>query len=541
MTARARKAILLSGGVFALIIVALGVYLMLPANPPPSRTAAASARSGPAPLVDSATEFADKFLAAFQTGDAAVAAGLTDAPDVSRTALAGIRRNLSPRNLSAKRTTPVEPGPNSVDLPIHLTWIFGSDRVWEYDSVLPLVKDGVRWRVHWVPSLVHPKLKPGNGLALVGQTGQAAVVDRDGKPFLVWQGGGTQPADPGIAPLLTAGMTRVAGEQGGKDGWRIVLIDSAGTELERLGGSDAVSKPLTTTLSLATQRAAQGAVDSVGQPAMLIAVQPSTGDILAVAQNAAAGSDPKVLHGLYPPGSTFKIATVTAVLAAGAADVDTVLPCPGEITVGSRTIPNDDHFALGDVPMHTAFARSCNTTFAKLAGGLGPDALSTAAGTLGLNADFVVPGFDTEAGGAKPAASTTQRVEDGIGQGTVQASPFGVVLMSATVASGRAVTPRLWRDLKTEVSAGYQPPPRAVLDKIRTMMREVVTAGTARTLAARGAVFGKTGTAQFGDAQHAHGWFTGYRGDLALAVLVESGESSGPALAIADKFLSTTR
>jgi hypothetical protein len=284
VTPRTKKAILLSGGVLVVVIVALGVYLMLPADPLPSRTAAASTRSTPVQPAESATEVADKFLAAFQTGNA---------------------------------------------------------------------------------------------------TAAAAVLDRDGKPFLVWQGSVVQPADPGVAPLLTSGMTRVAGEQGGKDGWRVVLIDAAGTELERLAGADGVSKPITTTLSITTQRAAQAAVDSASQPAMLVAIEPSTGEILAVAQNAASGSDAKALHGLYPPGSTFKIATATAVLEAGAADINDVLPCPGEVTVGTRTIPNDDHFALGDVPLHTAFARSCNTTFAQLAGGLGAAALSDAASQLG--------------------------------------------------------------------------------------------------------------------------------------------------------------
>ncbi len=71
--------------------------------------------------------------------------------------------------------------------------------------------------------------------------------------------------------------------------------------------------------------------------------------------------------------------------------------------------------------------------------------------------------------------------------------------MTATVASGKALTPKLWRDLKTKVTAGYQPPPRAVLEKVRTMMREAVTGGTAKALAGRGNVFGKTGT-----AQHSH-------------------------------------
>jgi hypothetical protein len=81
MTPRTKKAILLSGGVLVVVIVALGVYLMLPADLTPSRTAAASTRSTPVQPAESATEVADKFLAAFQTGNAASAGALTDAPD----------------------------------------------------------------------------------------------------------------------------------------------------------------------------------------------------------------------------------------------------------------------------------------------------------------------------------------------------------------------------------------------------------------------------------------------------------------------------
>jgi cell division protein FtsI/penicillin-binding protein 2 len=65
------------------------------------------------------------------------------------------------------------------------------------------------------------------------------------------------------------------------------------------------------------------------------------------------------------------------------------------------------------------------------------------------------------------------------------------------------------------------------VDPLRTMMREVVTKGTATALAdvPGGAVHGKTGTAEFGrkDPPDAHAWFTGYQGDVAFAVVVEGG------------------
>jgi cell division protein FtsI/penicillin-binding protein 2 len=72
----------------------------------------------------------------------------------------------------------------------------------------------------------------------------------------------------------------------------------------------------------------------------------------------------------------------------------------------------------------------------------------------------------------------------------------------------------------------------------------VVLTGTARTLAGRPNVYGKTGTAEFGNATppQAHGWFMGYQlggpqGDIAFAVLVEGGQSSGVAVNVTNTFL----
>jgi cell division protein FtsI/penicillin-binding protein 2 len=83
-----------------------------------------------------------------------------------------------------------------------------------------------------------------------------------------------------------------------------------------------------------------------------------------------------------------------------------------------------------------------------------------------------------------------------------------------------------------------------VLDALRPMMRQVVLSGTATALGDRGEVYGKTGTAEYGDATppQAHGWFVGYRlggasGDIAFAVLVEGGGSSSVAVGVTDTFL----
>ena len=70
-------------------------------------------------------------------------------------------------------------------------------------------------------------------------------------------------------------------------------------------------------------------------------------------------------------------------------------------------------------------------------------------------------------------------------------------------------------------------------------MRAVVTSGTATDVArVSPPVYGKTGTAQFGDGSHSHGWFVGYQGDMAFAFLVIDGGSSKVAVQVANSFFA---
>jgi cell division protein FtsI/penicillin-binding protein 2 len=352
--------------------------------------------------------------------------------------------------------------------------------------------------------------------------------------------------DAGFArQVLPPVRATLAAQLDGVPGWSVAVVDAGGgtvatlvEEAPKAGTTAAVS------LDRAVQTAAEDAVEPLAQQAMLVAVQPSTGNLLAVAQNGAAdAAGAPALSGRFPPGSTFKIVTALAGVEQAGLRADTAVACPAQTVIGGRPVPNSGRFDLGTVPLTSAFARSCNTTFATIGAGLAPDGLTSAALQLGLGADFAVPALTTITGSVPPAPEPVQRAEDGFGQGQVVASPLGMALVAATVARGAPVVPQLVAGRPTEVLAPAAAPDPAALDQVRQMMRAVVTEGTATALNrpgpnGLGEVRGKTGTAEFtDDGARAHGWFVGYRGDLAMAVLVVDAGSSEPAVAAAGRFL----
>ncbi len=350
--------------------------------------------------------------------------------------------------------------------------------------------------------------------------------------------------DPDFATQVLAGVrTEVEGQTGGTPGWTVDAVGQNGATVASLAGvPPGPGRPVTLGMDRQVQQAAEAAVRGQSRQTAIVAIRPSTGAVLGVAQNEAANAaGPVALSGRYPPGSTFKIVTAYAAMARTGITPDTPEDCPGTTVINGRTIPNEDAFALGTVPLLQAFAKSCNTTFSRLALGLAPDALPDAASRLGFGSDYKIPGLTTVTGSIEPATDDLQRASDGFGQGDVLASPFGMALVAATVAKGAPVTPSLIRDRPTETVKAPGTPEQAVLDKLRPMMRAVVTSGTATAAAGQGEVFGKTGTAEFagpGGENRAHGWFVGYRGDMAFAVLIVDGGSSGPAVQLASRFLA---
>ncbi len=318
-----------------------------------------------------------------------------------------------------------------------------------------------------------------------------------------------------------------------------VVIRAGGVPVETLLSREgAPGRALRTTLSTDVQRAAEAALGDRTDEAALVAVQPSTGDVLAVANRPVDSAYDRALEGRYPPGSTFKVVTTAALLRDGLRP-DDVVDCPRTITVGGRSFKNFEGSAQGAVPFAQDFAQSCNTAFVSLTERLPADALGETARDFGLGEAFKL-GMPAAEAEVPPGRDLVARAAAMIGQDRILASPLTMAGVAATVADGRWHAPRL---LAGDPEQEGRPLPSGELDTLRSLTRAVVTEGTGTALAGiPGDVHGKSGTAEYGggDPPPTHAWFIAYRDDVAIAVLVENGRSGGSVAApIAARFFES--
>ncbi|MBN9618753.1 MAG: penicillin-binding protein, partial [Actinobacteria bacterium] len=265
----------------------------------------------------------------------------------------------------------------------------------------------------------------------------------------------------------------------------------------------------------------------VDKPAAIVAVQRSTGDILADANTASTTYD-YGLAGAFPPGSTFKLATWTAAFTAKPSlTPSTDVACPATLTVDGRRFVNENQFSYPPVPISAAFGYSCNTSAIAMNLSLPTNALAQAAEQLGLGAKWALP-VAAFSGSIPAPTSQTERAADAIGQGRVLASPLLMALMASAADGGKVLAPSLSTGSPPAAGAAL---PAAITDKMHQLMTATVAlpAGTGHGLAGLGGVVGKTGTAEYGTANppRSHAWFAGVRGDVAFAVFVYDGATSG--------------
>ena len=355
-----------------------------------------------------------------------------------------------------------------------------------------------------------------------------------------------------------SGGSIVAGDEVGLSGLQArydeQLRGSPGTAVVARGADDVLrtlfevpatdGTDLVTTLSSDLQSRAEVALATLGAgapAAALVAIRPSDGAILATANGEGAAGADLAATGQYAPGSTFKVVSSLALLRSGLA-VDDVVSCPPTTVVVGRSFKNYDDYpssAIGDIPFVQAIAQSCNTALIANADRLAAGDLSAAAAALGLGVDHDL-GFGVYFGQVPPAETETGAAADLIGQGTVLASPFAMATVAASVAAGRTVLPVLLSDHEVQQVAPEVPLTGREAGTLRGLMRAVVTTGSGRFLLdVPGEIGAKTGTAEYGEPNAAgdlptHAWMIATRGDLAVAVFVETGvsgsQTAGPVL-----------
>ncbi|MBO9522223.1 MAG: penicillin-binding protein [Nocardioidaceae bacterium] len=295
----------------------------------------------------------------------------------------------------------------------------------------------------------------------------------------------------------------------------------------------------------ALQSKAEQLLDGVGPASAVVAIRPSTGEVLVAASGPGSKGYNTATFGRYAPGSTFKVVSALALLRSGLEPTATV-PCTPSLTVNGKVFKNYSDYPanrLGTITLTEALANSCNTAFISQRGRIQGNALAQAAEALGVGKDYEV-GYPSFFGQVPPPSSETERAADLIGQGKVLASPLAMAVVAASVVRGSTVVPTLVAgpDAEAPKAAPAAPLTGAEARQLRALMHAVVEQGSGAALAdlQPPEVLAKTGTAEYGSASSGggplptHTWMLGAQGDLAVAVFVATGESgsrtSGPIL-----------
>ncbi|MGW4642172.1 penicillin-binding transpeptidase domain-containing protein [Sphaerisporangium sp. NPDC004334] len=480
----------------------------------------------------SAQDTAARYLAAWSKGDYAAMRAMVAAPlgDFEQ----WYRRFHDDLRLTSARFTPgaVKEGGTATTVDFRADLRGPVD--FGYTATLRLVERDRAWKVSFSPSSLHRDLTAGARF-------RVTQVPAEPAPILAADGARIDtPTAPGSVLQIVDGLKAEYGSRlKGRPSARVEIVKDGRAVGTVAAGQAAPGTPLRTTIDLRVHRAGAAALDGVRKPASLVALRPSTGEVLA-AVNRPGGFN-RALLGAYPPGSTFKVVTASALVAGGMAPGDTV-ECPPERTIGGFAFHNAEFHDFGRLSLEDAFAHSCNTTFGSLAvDRLGGARLAEVARGFGFGAP-ITPGVPAVRAAFPAPRDDTDLASAAIGQGRVLASPLNMAAVAAAIADGTWRQPRLVPP--SLVPAGGSAPrvlEPAVVRALRDLMPAVVSEGTASGVDFPGGTAGKTGTAEYGSGRMppTHSWFIGYRGDLAFAVIVEGG-GTGAAVAapVAARFLS---
>jgi cell division protein FtsI/penicillin-binding protein 2 len=331
------------------------------------------------------------------------------------------------------------------------------------------------------------------------------------------------------------GLERVYERQlAGQPGATVTAVSGAGTAIGTVAKlSPRPGAPVQTSIDPLVQADAEKALSGLRKSAALVAVDPATGKVLAAVTVPAGGGFNLALDGAFPPGSSFKVLTSTALMEHGLGP-SSPASCPGQLDVGGEIFHNAEGEGQVSDLLH-AFAESCNTAFIGLAVRhlTASDFTRTAARYLiGVTPPIGLPAF---AGSVPAPSDLADLAATTIGQGRVLVSPLNMAIVAAAADTGQVRAASL---VAGAASHGVLPAalPANVVRGLHAMMAQVVAAGTAAGKGLPAGTYAKTGTAEYG---HGHplptdAWLIGFnnnvvRSGIAFAMVTQNGGEGGPA------------
>jgi hypothetical protein len=477
-----------------------------------------------------AEQITSAFLQAWQTGDLGQASRYTDHPSAASAALATYSKYLHLRKLTAAaQSDSVAPSGTSstpresVGYAIKAT-VAASDSAnalrgtWSYQASLVAYqqRNSQLWYIAWAPDVLAPNLTASTHLAAVTVSPQiVSVNDASGNDLTSYR-------DAGLTTI--AGLLQSKAPPGRGTPGLYVQIETSSNHL--VPNSQAVViapnniPNLATTISAQAEAAARSAV-AARQNSSMVVIQPSTGKILAIANND--GYNDFSLTAKVAPGSTMKVITSTALINAGVLSASSGVACPATYTVQGITYHNDNNEALPpSTPFVTDFAQSCNNAFSTqwphLSGGL---LARTAKQYFGLdqNWNIGIVGLSASYFNAPAGASGSELAQEAFGEGQLTASPLAMASVAATVDNGTFKQPILLAGAKQATATAL---PASTDAQLKQLMQAVVTSGTAASIGFGPGVYAKTGTADILGQEQPNSWLIAFdpARDVAVACLV---------------------
>jgi penicillin-binding protein A len=381
-------------------------------------------------------------------------------------------------------------------------------------------------RIAWAPHLRLPGLRAGEQVRrlVLARPTRAEVLGADGRPLA---------ANPATAPLAGrapsgsdrgTGLERLYDERlAGRPGAQLRFGERVVATVKRRRG-----RSVHATIRPGLQRAAAAALG--GKLGGVAVVRPRDGSVLALAGLAVSAPQ--------PPGSTFKIVTLSGALKAGIATPSSSYPVRTSATLSGVRLRNAGGESCGG-SLTQSFVDSCNSVFAPLGAKLGASRLVRMAEAFGFNERPRVP--DAKASTIPAARELKDSLAVGasaIGQDRDLATPLQMAVVGATIGEGgRRARPRIVRSdavLRRRVVSAR------VAAQVREMMLGVVRSGTGTAAAIPGVqVAGKTGTAELRpnstNPKDADAWFVAFapasRPTVAVAVMLVGAGFGGKAAA----------